>query len=93
VQPKRKSWDEIQTLGRFLLFILCGGNAERRRFSRRILWATLRAKPDRLPDAIYLVVVHKHFYEFVGQCAMSIEKELEQCVDVEFLETQAGAIA
>jgi radical SAM superfamily enzyme YgiQ (UPF0313 family) len=93
VQPKRKSWNEIQMLGRFLLFILCGGDAERRRFSRRILWATLRAKPNRLPDAIYLVVVHKHFYEFVGQCALSIEKELEHCVEVEWLETQAGTIA
>jgi radical SAM superfamily enzyme YgiQ (UPF0313 family) len=88
VQPKGKSWNEIRMLGRFLLYILCSGDAERRRFSRRILWATLRVKPGRLPDAVYLAVVHKHFYEFVGQCAMSIEKELEQSAEVEWQETQ-----
>jgi len=72
VQPDRKSWNDLQTLGRFLVHVLFGGDTERRRFARRIIGATLRAKPGRLPEAVYLIVVHKHFHEFAAKCAASI---------------------
>jgi hypothetical protein len=78
LQPGRRSRSELWALARFFLFILFGGDPERRRFSRRILLTTLRADPGRLTEAIYLVVVHKHFYEYIANCVASIEGVLEK---------------
>lgn len=74
LQPKRRSKNELRMLWRFLLFALFGGDAERRRFSREVLWATLRVKPSRLAEALYIIVVHKHFHGYVAKCVENIEE-------------------
>ncbi len=66
---------------RFLAYCLFGGDAARMRFARRILWATLREHPGRLPEALYLAVVHKHFYEYVRTCVQAIWDAVARGVD------------
>ena len=92
LQPKRHSKNELRMIWRFLLFVLFGGDAERRRFSRKVLWATLREKPSRLAEALYIIVVHKHFHGFVAKCVENIEdvvagEEPESRSDMPLLET------
>ncbi|MGW8286522.1 MAG: DUF4070 domain-containing protein [Candidatus Deferrimicrobiaceae bacterium] len=92
LQPKRKSRNELRMIWRFLIFALFGGDAERRRFSRKVLWATLREKPSRLAEALYIIVVHKHFHGYVAKCVEDIEdvvagEEPELRSDMPLLET------
>ncbi len=81
IQPRRRSWNEVRMILRFLAFCLFGGDADRMRFARRILWATLRERPGRLPEALYLTVVHKHFHEYVGKCADAIWDAVGRGID------------
>lgn len=81
IQPKRRSWYEVRMIVRFLLFCLVSGDDRRRHFARRVLWATLRAKPRRLPEALYLLVVHKHFHEYVAKCTQTIWDTVARGID------------
>lgn len=72
LQPKKKSWTDLKTLAKFMFYVLFRDTAERRRFARRILKATWSAYPVRLPEAVYLIVVHRHFHEFSKMCAKNI---------------------
>lgn len=93
IQPKRRSRSELLMFARFILYIFFGGNVERRRFSRRILLATLRTDAKRLPDAIYLAAVHKHFYEYVAKCVPIIEEEINNIQKEALPDTSIEAIA
>ncbi|MGE5664893.1 MAG: B12-binding domain-containing radical SAM protein [Deltaproteobacteria bacterium] len=81
IQPRRRSWNEVRMIVRFLLYCLFGGDAERMRFARRILRATLREKPGRLPEALYLTVVHRHFHEYAAKCVATIWKTVARGID------------
>ncbi|MGE5190087.1 MAG: B12-binding domain-containing radical SAM protein [Gemmatimonadota bacterium] len=81
IQPRRRSWNEVRMILRFLVYCLFGGDAERARFARRILWATVREKPGRLPEALYITVVHKHFYEYVTRCVDTIWETVARGID------------
>jgi len=81
IQPKRRSWYEIRMIIRFLAFCLAAGDEDRRRFARQILLATLRSNPRRLPEALYLIVAHKHFQEFVAGCTETIWATVTRGID------------
>jgi len=74
IMPARMTSEEKRTLLRFLRFALFSGDAERRRFSRRIVRRVLLRHPKRLAEALYLTVVHAHFHVYVRDLAETIRR-------------------
>ncbi len=79
VQVKEKMYinrGDLKILWRFIRDCVLFTSSSRRRFTLSVLAQTLAFRPSALKEAITVVVLHKHFYEYMQDVCL----QLETCV-------------
>lgn len=81
-RPRRRPGrQEIRILARFLRDTLRGAGPGTRRLALRMLGETLLRRPGRLPDAVALALMHRHFHGYVSSLREPLARLARQLRD------------